>query len=139
MSSTADKHSIGEIEQIQYPGGKDGMFRGHCGGCDYVTSPLSTSRGAQLTVQDHARARNKIERAEAIVAKLARVNDMAEETRQLLQEVEDLVRTDYISADGAEDNARPVSDLRVVHRMVFRREARRLLQDWEGFLAARKK
>lgn len=109
-----------------------------CQSCMTRATQLRIFEEAQEAVENNSRQKNQTRRATEIVAKLARVEEMAKKTAQLLQEVEALVREDYVSADGAEENVQVVSDVRVMHRVGFHRGLRRLLNDWEGYLAARK-
>lgn len=56
-----------------------------------------------------------------------------------LREAEELMKKDAISGAGADLNAREVRELHTVLRVGFHRGLRRVVNDWDGFLAARKR
>lgn len=53
------KHELTHVEQLQYPGGKNGLWRGRCTCGQYVTPNSATKKQAEEAHAAHAYARSQ--------------------------------------------------------------------------------
>ena len=53
----AVKHEPANTKQINYPGGKNGMWKSECSAKDYVARPSDTAKEAEDRVRQHAAAK----------------------------------------------------------------------------------